>query len=111
MKTPLLATLLVAVSAALAAPAFASDGAAVTRAQLRAELAALQQAGYQPNRPNDPNYPDNLQAALKRVHDSGIAIADAQASGYGRDADADAATQSGSRRAVHPVERSIYFGH
>lgn len=112
MKTPLLATLLVAVSAALAAPAFASDGAAVTRAQLRAELAALQQAGYQPNqpnRPNDPNYPDNLQAALKRVHDSGIAVAGAQTSGYGRDVDA--ATQSGSRRAVRTVERSIYFGH
>ncbi|MBU9334692.1 DUF4148 domain-containing protein [Burkholderia multivorans] len=109
MKTPLLAALLAAVSAALAAPAFASDGAAVTRAQLRAELAALQQAGYQPNRPNDPNYPDNLQAALKRVHDSGIAVAATQTSGYGREADA--ATQSGSRRAVRTVERSIYFGH
>ncbi|MGP8475503.1 DUF4148 domain-containing protein [Burkholderia sp. PR2] len=107
MKTQLIAALLVAVSAAAAVPAFARD-AVVTRAQVRAELAALQQAGYLPNRPNDPNYPDNLQAALKRVRDSDATAADTQTAGYGNNADG--ATQSGSRMAIRTAERSIYFG-
>ncbi|AOR66688.1 hypothetical protein BBJ41_03460 [Burkholderia stabilis] len=108
MKTQLIAALLVAVSASVAAPAFASE-TTVTRAQVRAELAALQQAGYLPNRPNDPNYPDNLQAALSRIHGNSAGAADTMASGYGNDADG--AAQSGSRSAVRPAERSIYFGH
>ncbi|WP_396330519.1 DUF4148 domain-containing protein [Burkholderia anthina] len=108
MKTRLIAALLVAVSANVAAPAFASDST-VTRAQVRAELAALQKAGYLPNRPNDPNYPDNLQAALKRIRDTDATAADAQASGYG--SNADSAMQSGSRGTIRTAERSIYFGH
>ena len=43
MKTQRIAALLVAVSASVAAPVFASEST-VTRAQVRAELAALQQA-------------------------------------------------------------------
>lgn len=108
MKTQLIAALLVAVSAAVVAPANASEST-VTRAQVRAELAALHQAGYSPNRPNDPNYPDNLQAALRRIRDNGAGAADTMASGYGNDADS--TTQSGGRSAVRTAERSIYFGH
>ncbi|WGY66938.1 DUF4148 domain-containing protein [Burkholderia cepacia] len=108
MKTQLIAALLVAVSASVATPVFAGEST-VTRAQVRAELAALQQAGYLPNRPNDPNYPDNIQAALSRIHDSGAVAADTQAAGYG--SDAGSATQSGSRNVVRTAERSIYFGH
>ncbi len=108
MKTQLIAALLVAVSACVAAPAFASEST-VTRAQVRAELAALQQAGYQPNRPNDPNYPDNIQAALKRIRDDGAVAAGTQAAGYG--SDAGGATQSGSRNTLRTADRSIYFGH
>ncbi|ABB08474.1 DUF4148 domain-containing protein [Burkholderia lata] len=108
MKTQLIAALLVAVSAAVAAPAFAGEGS-VTRSQVRAELAALQKAGYLPNRPNDPNYPDNLQAALRRVHDTDAVAVESQVSGYG--SDAGGATQSGGRSAVRSAERSIYFGH
>ncbi|MBZ5790484.1 DUF4148 domain-containing protein [Burkholderia contaminans] len=108
MKTQLIAALLVAVSATVAAPAFAGEST-VTRTQVRAELAALQKAGYLPNRPNDPNYPDNLQAALRRVHDNDAVAVEPQASGYG--GDAVSATQSGSRSAVRTAERSIYFGH
>ncbi|WP_322088464.1 DUF4148 domain-containing protein [Burkholderia sp. BCC1999] len=108
MKTQLIAALLVAVSASVATPVFAGESS-VTRAQVRAELAALQQAGYLPNRPNDPNYPDNIQAALSRIHDSGAVEADTQAAGYG--SDAGSATQSGSRNVVRTAERSIYFGH
>ncbi|MGN7981276.1 DUF4148 domain-containing protein [Burkholderia sp. 22313] len=108
MKTQLIAALLVAVSASVAAPAFASERT-VTSAQVRAELAALQQAGYQPNRPNDPHYPDDLQAALKRVRDHETTVADTQAAGYG--SNADGATQAGRRSAIRTAERSIYFGH
>ncbi|KVL39660.1 DUF4148 domain-containing protein [Burkholderia sp. MSMB1835] len=108
MKTQLIAALLVAVSASVAAPVFAGEST-VTRAQVRAELAALQQAGYQPNRPNDPNYPDNIQAALNRIRDHDAVAADMQAAGYG--SDAGGATQSGSRNTVRTAERSIYFGH
>lgn len=108
MKTPLIAALLVAVSAAVAAPTYAGEST-VTRAQVRAELAALQTAGYLPNRPNDPNYPDNLQAALRRVHDNDAVAVGSQASGYG--GDAVGATQAGNRSVIRMAERSIYFGH
>ncbi len=108
MKTQLIAALLVAVSASVVAPVFAGESS-VTRAQVRAELAALQQAGYQPNRPNDPHYPDNIQAALNRIRDNGAVAADTQAAGYG--SDAAGATQAGSRGAIRTAERSIYFGH
>ncbi|AOI58993.1 DUF4148 domain-containing protein [Burkholderia diffusa] len=108
MKTKLIAALLVAVSAAVSVPAFAGE-AVVTRAQVRAELVQLQQAGYVPGRANDPHYPDDLQAALTRIHANDIVAADTAASGYG--ADAAAATQSGSRHVARIVERSVYFGH
>jgi hypothetical protein len=52
----------------LAAPAlsFAQQSTApVTRAEVRAELAALEKAGYNPNDWMD--YPENLQAAQQRV--------------------------------------------
>ncbi|MDR0243059.1 MAG: DUF4148 domain-containing protein [Burkholderia sp.] len=109
MKARLIAALLVAVFASAAAPAFA-DQAVVSRAQVRAELVQLEQAGYRPGRANDPHYPDDLQAALTRIHANDAVAADGSASaGYGRDAAATA--QSGSRPATRIAERSIYFGH
>ena len=108
MNIRLIAAVLAAVSAAVAAPAFSSEST-VTRAQVRAELAALQKAGYLPNRPNDPNYPNRLQAALRRIHDNDAVAVESQVSGYG--GDSGGATQSGSRSAVRMAERSIYFGH
>lgn len=108
MKTRLIAALLVAVSASAAVPAFA-DEAVVSRAQVRAELVQLEQAGYRPGRANDPHYPDDLQAALTRIHANTTAVADTATSGYG--SDAAAATQSGRRPATRVAERSIYFGH
>ncbi|MBY4865502.1 DUF4148 domain-containing protein [Burkholderia sp. Bp9017] len=108
MKTRLIAALLVAVSAAVAAPALANESG-VTRAQVRAELVQLEAAGDAPGRANDPNYPDNLRAALKRIRDTDATVTDPQASGYGRNADS--ATQSGSHGTIRTAERSIYFGH
>ncbi|KVC58594.1 DUF4148 domain-containing protein [Burkholderia stagnalis] len=110
MKNPLIATLLVAVSASFTASAFASDEAqAVTRAQVRAELRQLQRAGYQPGRANDPHYPEDLQAALKRIHASDAVAGDTSAAGYG--AEGEAAAQSGGKRVILTADRSIYFGH
>jgi hypothetical protein len=51
--------------------------APVTRAQVRAELIQIEQAGYKPGRRN-PNYPADIQAAQARV-----AAAQAQTSSYG----------------------------
>ncbi|MBN3817382.1 DUF4148 domain-containing protein [Paraburkholderia sp. Se-20369] len=114
MKTQLIAALLVAVSASFTAPAFASDeaqptGATVTRAQVRAELHQLERAGYRPGRANDPHYPEDLQAALKRIHADDTVAGDPAAAGYG--ANGEAAAQSGAKRVIRTAERSIYFGH
>ncbi|VWD21284.1 membrane protein [Burkholderia lata] len=108
MNTRLIATLLVAVSASVAAPAFSSEST-VTRAQVRAELAQLQQAGYPLNRATDATYPDDLQAALTQVHAADAVAGNEQASGYG--SNGDTATQSGRRHAVSVADRSVYFGH
>jgi hypothetical protein len=44
-----------------------SNAAPVTRAQVRAELAQLEQAGYNISAGEDANYPANIQAAEARV--------------------------------------------
>jgi hypothetical protein len=54
----------------LAAPALAfaqTSTAPVTRAQVRAELARLEQAGYNPAQGDDANYPDDIQKAEAKV--------------------------------------------
>ncbi|WP_425122825.1 DUF4148 domain-containing protein [Burkholderia gladioli] len=87
----------------------ASNGP-LTRAQVRAELAQIVAAGYSPSRPNDPYYPDNVQAALKRVQDMKMASNDTAASSYG--VDMPAIAESGSRVVItRVVERSVYYGH
>lgn len=108
MNTRLIAALLVAVSASVAAPAFANETNA-TRAQVRAELVQLQTAGYPLNRATDATYPNDLEAALTQIHAADAVAANEQASGYG--GNGDAATQSGRRHAVSVADRSVYFGH
>src|SRR5258708_36543752 len=57
-------------AAVLAAPAvsFAQVGnAPFTRAEVKADLVQVEQAGYSPAR-NDPNYPADIQAAEARIH-------------------------------------------
>ncbi|MDN7589981.1 DUF4148 domain-containing protein [Burkholderia seminalis] len=108
MKAQLIAALLVAVSATVAAPAFANE-TAVTRAQVRAELAQLQQAGYPLNRASDATYPNDLQAALTQIHADDAVAVNVPASGYG--SNGGAATQAGRRPAVSVAARSVYFGH
>jgi len=54
---------------ALAAPAlsFAQSNGPVTRAEVRAELIRLEQAGYQPGRGDNIDYPVDIQAAEAKV--------------------------------------------
>ena len=52
-------------ASALAAPAlsFAQSNAPVTRAEVRADLVRVEQAGYNPSRGDDADYPADIQAA------------------------------------------------
>jgi Tfp pilus assembly protein PilE len=59
----------VAIAAVLAVPvaSFAQSNQPVTRAQVRAELVQVEQAGYNPSHGRDPYYPSDIQAAEARV--------------------------------------------
>ncbi|GLU35007.1 DUF4148 domain-containing protein [Trinickia caryophylli] len=66
MKT--LACLAIAIGT-LASPVltFAQSNAPVTRAEVRADLVRIEQAGYNPAIGSDPHYPDDIQAAEAKV--------------------------------------------
>ena len=107
MKNPILAAVLVAASATVATSAFAGGYNAtpavtptqanqpLTRAQVRAQLVEIEQAGYQPYRGTDTDYPADVQAAQARIS-AQHATAQADTSGFG------AATQ-GTSQAGNPV--------
>ncbi|MFM0737355.1 DUF4148 domain-containing protein [Paraburkholderia xenovorans] len=98
----------VVVAAALAAPvaSFAQSNQPVTRAEVRAQLVQLEQAGYNPLG-DHTDYPANLQAAQARV-DAQNGTAQAVNSGYG----APMAGTSQSGRSVSSTDRnSVYFGN
>ena len=83
----LVQSLVVAALVAVPALSFAQSSvqnAPVTRAEVKAELVQLQQAGYNPASDNT-QYPANLQAALARVSAANgeTASASASASSYG----------------------------
>jgi hypothetical protein len=62
----LVKSLIVAVAVAAPALSFAQSNQPVTRAQVRAELVQLQQAGYNPAA-DETQYPANIQQAEARV--------------------------------------------
>ena len=70
----------VALASALAAPAvsFAQSNGPVTRAQVRAELVQLENAGYRPGAGEQTSYPAQIQAAEAKV-----AAQNGAASSYG----------------------------
>ncbi len=98
-----------AVALSLLAPvlSFAQTNAPLTRAQVRAELVQLEQAGWRPAAGSDPHYPEDLQAAEARVAQRNGAAAN---SGYG--SVATGASQSGGHAAATetPGLQPIYFG-
>jgi hypothetical protein len=67
MRTLIQAAVIAAV-AAVPALSFAQQQTPVTRAQVRAELQQLEQAGYDPSAGEDVNYPQDIQAAEARIH-------------------------------------------
>jgi len=95
-------------ASALALPltAFSQTDATPTRAQVRAELQQLEQAGYDPAKGEDPNYPADIQAAEARVSAANGATA------YG--GTTSGSSSSGSRTTTRPATgdemRQIYFG-
>ncbi|MFM0223988.1 DUF4148 domain-containing protein [Paraburkholderia dipogonis] len=56
-------------AAALSAPvlSFAQSDGPVTRAEVRSDLVQVEQAGYNPARASDPDYPADIQAAEAKV--------------------------------------------
>lgn len=104
MKRTLLVSLLVSV---LTVPAvsFAQSQQPLTRAQVRAELVELQQAGYRGD--NEATYPAAIQAAEERVvqaHGQSQA-----ASSYGTDVSGSAASGGRSHDEI-PGLKPVYFG-
>ncbi|BCZ81876.1 membrane protein [Paraburkholderia terrae] len=96
----------VVVAAALAAPVavFAQSNQPVTRAQVRAELVQLENAGYKPGLAS-PHYPADIEAAQARV---------AQQNGAEVGGAIGGSSVSGARAYKTEAEvkgpRSVYFG-
>ncbi|MDE1178994.1 DUF4148 domain-containing protein [Paraburkholderia sp.] len=87
----------VIVAAAFVAPvaSFAQSSSHVTRAQVRAELVQLENAGYRVGDGDNTHYPEAIQAAEAKV-----AAQNGATSGYG--GVAGASSQSGRQKAVSP---------
>lgn len=90
------------VAAMVAAPALSfaqnvSNNAPKTRAEVRAELIQLEQAGYNPATADNATYPRDIQAAEARV----AAEQGANTSGYGPATSG--TTQSGQPAQVRPA--------
>ncbi len=88
------------VAAAIAAPAvsFAQSNGPLTRAQVRADLVRVEQAGYNPARAHDVDYPADIQAAEAKIA--------AQNNKQSATQDVGGATQTGSAASgatVHPM--------
>ncbi|MEM5312412.1 DUF4148 domain-containing protein [Paraburkholderia sp. JHI869] len=99
MKSVILAvTATSALAVSFATFAQSDTQAPVTRAQVRAELEQLEQAGYSPSRGEDVNYPQDIQAAEARV------AAHSGSTGYGGVSSGSSA--SGSATTVSPSPES-----
>ncbi len=98
----------VALASALAVPAVSfaqQSNGPVTRAQVRAELVQLEQAGWSPamDMGNNPHYPDGIQAAEAKV-----AAQNGAASGYGGVV---SGSSEAGRPAVSMADRNAMYSH
>lgn len=82
-----------------------SSNAPVTRAEVRADLVRIEQAGYRPSG-EDPHYPEDIQAAEAKVGAQQVASVDSNAVGG---VVMHASAQSGSRSST-PSPLGVYFG-
>lgn len=104
---------ILALAALAAAPvlSFAQSSEPITRAEVRAELVQLQQAGYNPAA-DETQYPSNIQAALARVEAKQVAQQDARqaaSTSYGGAVGASSASGSHHRdtTAAHSAQDEI----
>ncbi|WP_028216585.1 DUF4148 domain-containing protein [Paraburkholderia oxyphila] len=103
MKSAILAvTAASALAVSLAAFAQSDTQAPITRAQVRAELQQLEQAGYTPSRGEDVNYPQDVQAAEARV------AAHNGSTGYGGAVSGSSASGSPATASPSSPESQIY---
>jgi hypothetical protein len=96
------------VAGVLAAPAvsFAQDAnAPLTRAEVRADLVRVEQAGYRPSA-NNLHYPADIQAAEARLHAQDVTVS----SNSGVGGMSDGSSQAGAPTTTAGTH-SIYFGH
>ncbi|SAK71630.1 purine nucleoside phosphorylase [Caballeronia catudaia] len=84
MKKYLVSLTLVAATLAAPALAFAQSNGPVTRAQVRADLVAVEKAGYNPAIASDPYYPADIQKAEAKVAAQGYGGAQAGTSASGK---------------------------
>lgn len=83
-----------------------SPSGGLTRAEVRAQLVQIEQAGYYPGR-KDLHYPDSIQRAEARLNSSKPAL-HSNTSGYGYPRSA--ATETGSVM-TRPASRPLYSHH
>jgi hypothetical protein len=95
----------VAVAAALIVPvaSFAQSNAPLTRAEVRAQLTQLEQAGFKPSAGDATAYPANIQAAEAKV-----AATNAVSSGYG--GSVGGASDAGRPAAVSKADWNAMYG-
>ncbi|ASW03346.1 DUF4148 domain-containing protein [Paraburkholderia aromaticivorans] len=105
MKTLIYAALIAGVLATPVA-SFAQDATGpLTRAEIRADLIRVEQAGYRPAA-KDVHYPADIQAAEARLQAQDVTAP--RSTGVG--GISDGSSQSGAPTATQGT-RSIYFGH
>ncbi|KIG05686.1 Protein of unknown function DUF4148 [Burkholderia sp. MR1] len=93
----------IVIASALAVPAFAhaQDNGALTRAEVKAQLAQLERAGYNPAG-DQTTYPANIQAAQARLQaQQGVA-----ATSFGGATEGASASGGAQRAAVNAVDYS-----
>ncbi|OXI46679.1 DUF4148 domain-containing protein [Burkholderia aenigmatica] len=92
----------VLIGAAFAAHAQAAS--TLTRAQVRQELVELQAAGYRTSLASSPDFPDDMQAIMRRA-----AQARGESAGYGSDGGAN--VESGKPALPPAIDRGTYAHH
>jgi Domain of unknown function (DUF4148) len=80
----------------------------VTRAEVRADLVQLEQAGYHPEK-DDPYYPANVQAAEARIH--AVPGADESYGGVENSSAVGAGVPTVPMSAVPIENHTLYSGH
>jgi Domain of unknown function (DUF4148) len=103
------------ISCALVAPVFAfaqtsaqANNGPLTRAEVRADLVRVEQAGYRPTL-NDIHYPSDIQAAEAKAVASNDALA--RNSVGGANASGDAGGVQSAATVTPGDSHSVYFGH